>query len=877
MEDELVLLTSYFNLANGRRQDTADTFRVDPSLPSRTSPDGTAALYVITESSAGGHMGPRARRLAADTIAWEYSAHGEDPPAKRLKAALRAAHEEVQREFDGHVTVGASIIAVEHRDVYLAQVAPAQVYVLHEGSLHSISLAATGSSPFAEALGAGSGPRISVYHDQIESGDVLALCASWFNRTADPEDLRECFGAGTADDIAESLLELGRQHDVRDATVIVIEIALASELEAGAPEDAPGFVEQVDIAVQALASVGRMLWSELKPQPAEEPTNGHVALTPDPDDFQPRGQGSGSRPVTRRAAVDQSTEEFPQVDAPEPTEPWNPESTAAYDLRDLQANRPVRRTVEQPTEEVSALQIEDDDDHRPAYDLLDREPRYPAPDRQFEAADEDETLLHPADAALDTEADEQSHAETQAAPISELDVVNSRLHHGPDMSDVIPPVQGFPDTSVEPSRIYATSRDIQAVNRRPRRFGGIARPSKDPSAGATVVRPSLSDIDLRRPVGRPAPPALIWLTIAVVGVFAIFAAYKFLQRNHHPAAVVNPYPAAARKDIRLAQAAGTPAQQDTYLARARHDITLARQAGDKPADLRKLNQQYQIVHDTIFGITRETTPVRLATFTQPTEMAINSESTLFVLDAGKKGVYAVTPNTTSSPTEDIQANEQDSGLTIGTPQHVATSQSTALVLDDQNQLIRDTGGNKTAVRLVAPSSQTEKIVAMANFGTDIYLLDAAGNQIWRYPDAVASDSSSPTGFLSNSAADLGQPVSLALDDKDIYVLKSTGQILKFDNVQATAQPFSPGTLRIPLKGANSIFTDVGLPYIWVADPGNGRIVQLNKTTGKYVRSYMAPISTGLNLRKVIGMAVPTTDKTLYVLAGTQLYSFPITP
>src|SRR5437588_2124304 len=85
MDDELVLLTSYFNLAGGRRQDNADTFRVDPSLQSGTSPDGVAALYVVTESTTGGQMGPRARKLAADTVAWEYSSHADVPPASRLR------------------------------------------------------------------------------------------------------------------------------------------------------------------------------------------------------------------------------------------------------------------------------------------------------------------------------------------------------------------------------------------------------------------------------------------------------------------------------------------------------------------------------------------------------------------------------------------------------------------------------------------------------------------------------------------------------------------------------------------------------------------------------------------------------------------------
>ncbi|HCG02606.1 MAG TPA: hypothetical protein DEV93_18940, partial [Chloroflexi bacterium] len=145
--DQLVLLTSYFNLAGGRRQDTADTFRVESSIPSSSSPDGVAALYVVTEASAGGHMGPRARRLAADTIAWEYQQNADVPPPQRLKGAFRAAHEQISQESDGHVAVGASVIAVEADSIYLAQTSPGQVYVLHDGQLHSIaSKSETGSA-----------------------------------------------------------------------------------------------------------------------------------------------------------------------------------------------------------------------------------------------------------------------------------------------------------------------------------------------------------------------------------------------------------------------------------------------------------------------------------------------------------------------------------------------------------------------------------------------------------------------------------------------------------------------------------------------------------------------------------------------------------
>ena len=146
MDEELVLLTSYFNLAGGRRQDNADTFRVEPSVASATARDGTAALYIVSEASASGQIGLRARRRVADVILWEYGKRSDEAPIPRIKAAIRSAHEVIAAEFDGHVSVGVTVMAVEDDSVFLGQVAPAQVYVLHDGSLHSISARAASGS-----------------------------------------------------------------------------------------------------------------------------------------------------------------------------------------------------------------------------------------------------------------------------------------------------------------------------------------------------------------------------------------------------------------------------------------------------------------------------------------------------------------------------------------------------------------------------------------------------------------------------------------------------------------------------------------------------------------------------------------------------------
>lgn len=890
MDDDLVLLTSYFNLANSRRQDTADTFRVDPALPSATSPSGAAALYVVTESSTGGNMGPRARRLAADTIAWEYSARGEDAPAPRLKAALRAAHEALHGEYDGHVSVGASVIAVEGTTVYLAQAAPAQVYVLHDGSLHSIPADVKDSLPFSRALGGNAGPQLFVFRDEIAAGDVLSLCSSWFHRSADPEDLRECFSQESADDIAASLYELAQQGNIRDACAIVIEAAHASELETLPEHRSEGFMEQVDGAVQTLTRVGRMVLAELRPTP----TDRREAVPSDAATHTPIGARRSFEAAT--ILDDQATSEIPSVpslDEGARGRSWNPDDTATWDLSDLQVTEPPK-TREHPTEETPVVlpecdppdparepmsasylpgldndgitytneMAENDQGDGVAAPLEETEKLHRSgarPARKYEASPE-----------LDTEA--ERHEPEPQEPRSEMEEVNARLHHDMDMSSVIPPVQAFPDPGTEPSRIYATSKDIQAVNRRPRRFGGVSR---DADSGAHVLRPGSKDIDLRQPVRQSAPSAVVWLSAAVVLAFAVIAGALFLRSHRHTVAAVS-YPHKARHNITLALAAKLPSAQNKYLLLAAQDIVQARSNGDSKADIQSLQARLFAASDTIYHVTRENSPVVVATFTQPTQLAMSPDA-VYVLDTAKKQVFSVTPNTNSSPTVIVQAGEVDNNLTFDIPTQLATSGSTSLVLDEHNTLVRAIGTNKTATTLT-PASSTEHVTAMANFGPDVYLLDAAGNQVWRYADAVSGYNSVPTPFFSPKNPDLGQPVSFTLDDRYMYILKTGGGVLKYDTQSAAIQPFRDpaSVLRKPLKQADSIFTDVGLQYVWIADPGNARIVQLNKN-GTYVRSYMAAAGAHMDLRQIKSIGVPPTGKTLFVLSGTTLYSFPVTP
>jgi hypothetical protein len=889
MEDELVLFTSYFNLVDGRRQDSADTFRVDTNLQSPSSPDGTAALYIVTEASTGGHVGPRARRLAADTIAWEYASHTDEQPATRLRGALQTAHNEVLREFQGHVAVGATVMAVERDTVYLAQVAPAQVYVLHEGSLNSIPASASGTSPFSRALGGRGNPQLSVFRDQVAPGDVLAICSTWFDRAAETDDLRECFAAGTADEIAECMLDLAQQHDIRDATGIVIEAALSGELEVAPTGDAePGLMEQIDLAVQALASVGRMVREELRParEAVAEPAGVPARASAETSEVPLVTPEMLARP--RRS----NTVEMPAVE----TEP----DDDLADLAEETEPRPPRRTgwrsrlqgaMQSRSASTSTPEVDEADgfDSPPNGDLgeedLAPEPdvarhRYappPRPSPREEMTEEipvvrvtKEERQAPPPAARESGSGASplgADRRVPPTPQSELEQVNSRLHEAPDMSEVIPPVQSFEDaSSTEPARIYPTSKDIEAVNRRPRRFGG--------AGSVPVIRPGLSDVDLRKPVVRQTPPAFIWATIAVVLVLAVGAlAFFFYNHARHQA---DPYPRYVLTDLRDAKKATKPADQTYYLNRAKHNLALARQSGASAATVASLGRQIQGTSDTIYRITRVGTPVLITNFSRypgsrPASIAA-APGVIYIADPGRKGAFSDSPKPNASPTEIAADGDQYSGFTVGIPQYVATDGGTALVLDSNNVLVRDVAGSKTATSLTSQSQNPGHYVSMAVSDPDVYLLDTSNSQVWRYPGAVSGYTPAQAAYWDTNPPKLNNGVSIAFDRADLYILRKDGSVLKYD-FQALPVKFSLN-LKTPLQNPVALYTDANQKWVWIADPANGRILQVGKD-GTYDRTYVS--THAIDLSKVKSIAVGPAGNTIYVLTGSKLYDFPVQP
>ena len=143
------------------------------------------------------------------------------------------------------------------------------------------------------------------------------------------------------------------------------------------------------------------------------------------------------------------------------------------------------------------------------------------------------------------------------------------------------------------------------------------------------------------------------------------------------------------------------------------------------------------------------------------------------------------------------------------------------------------------------------------------MLDPSLNQILLYdPDygGLPEDYFPPPGEV-----DLAGVVDMAIDGQ-IYILYADGRILKFLGGQPA--PFELTGLYEPLQNPTALFTSEEAKFLYVADAGNNRIVQLTKE-GRFLRQFKA--GEGAAFDQLKGLVVLEKYNLLYFISGNKLY------
>jgi hypothetical protein len=215
----------------------------------------------------------------------------------------------------------------------------------------------------------------------------------------------------------------------------------------------------------------------------------------------------------------------------------------------------------------------------------------------------------------------------------------------------------------------------------------------------------------------------------------------------------------------------------------------------------------------------------------------------------------------------------ESGLVVGTepvgaPVEIAWAQelNSLMVLDDGRRFIA-MGAGRPPVRLTVRDVQALGSIDDMFYGNgNLYLLDKASNQVWRYQATQAGFDSERDPLLG--PADISSASELNAVE-DVYLLGSGEEIARFQG--GARQPFEQAGIDQPVSGPASAIIMPALDRMLVADQGGDRIVVFT-LDGRYVKQFKSATFTDLR-----AINLDRTTNELYILNGNALFKTPLPP
>jgi len=187
-------------------------------------------------------------------------------------------------------------------------------------------------------------------------------------------------------------------------------------------------------------------------------------------------------------------------------------------------------------------------------------------------------------------------------------------------------------------------------------------------------------------------------------------------------------------------------------------------------------------------------------------------------------------------------------------------QGRLLVLDDQRHLFSLVPDGEAVPLVLRGAQEWGSLDGVATFGGNLYILDVASNQVWRYPPTDSGFDSERSGLLGE--VNLSGAVALAVQG-DLYLITGKGGIRRF--AYGVEEPFALAGIDRGLLSPASLTAD-GQGGLLVADRGNKRLVSLS-AGGEFQAQFVSRTFTDLRSADVDAGA-----GLLYVLVGDSLYS-----
>lgn len=487
----------------------------------------------------------------------------------------------------------------------------------------------------------------------------------------------------------------------------------------------------------------------------------------------------------------------------------------------------------------------------------------------------------------------RAHAPSEAAEFEPIEVPEYQVSLPPSRSGGATRAYQPPSSHTAPSAGASAgptglgiggraSGVFQALGRSLRTLGERMLPDRPPPSAAERRRAATRK--QRRETGRGWRQGLV-IAIAIPIIALLFVGGYSMYRDWSTRTQFEAKLDATRleRDIALSNA-GSPAQ-----ARANWNnvIALAQEAEQiqpQTEEVSALLAQAATAIDRIDGVTRLASPTKLYDYTAPDSRpthVIVSGLDVYVLDKGAGQVYHHILNEVRSalrdPSEDqvlMREAQPIDDQTLGILVDIAwrkegtdAQRGTLLILDRNGLLVEfDPSWEQHKLQVLGGKDVWRNPIALETFDANLYLLDPAANQVFKYP--VNQYGSAPLGWMQ-AEGELNTAIDLGIDGS-IYVAHDSGKLNKYFG--GAPVEFAVRDIPQPLLGSTALWMDIEevTQYIYVADASDRRVVQL-KRDGAFVRQFRPPAEEEAIFGQLSGLFVDERVGKLYYVAGTALY------
>ncbi len=834
---------SSFGLVSGIPQSGSDlTLTAAPSNP--LAPEARKGqLHIVVESDQDVSRGRDACLLVMRTIRRVFYDDPSFSVTSSLRKAILAANRVLyQQNFNApppkRAVVGLTCAVIKDRDLFIAQVAPAQAYVMAEGRLRALPAnAAWGGTATlfrSRALGASLTIEPDLYRAVLRPGDGVIICTSNLSDLFSREEVTRLLRSSEPEDVVAAITALCRHHQVADAHgIIAMTFARLSPAAQASPFSAASVNERTKLALSGIAaSLARasadLIW--LVRGPAER-------------EARKRREIARARLAEEEARLERPYEEPPYSPDPPPVpRPLKLDESPHPDTNHRSApvtSRPSRQTPMTPSALLGEVSFRDT----------------PAPERVLDLGDVPVEI---------TFAQRQGMGRTGRPSLS----------------------SGAFEQLASPF-----TRISDAIVRRLR-----PRPSAPPRALPRQHRPAGLSYRRQNP---PFPWTLLLLLVSLISLLILYG--MTLSRENALREADNALTAAEQSVAAIREAPDEVAAQERLIAAEEvlaalrsSEIITATTANRQRYD--ELMREYvralaavqkQTYFKDLTEVTRHPLPGGLfdtVVVPPPPRTVTDTESfgAIYLLDTNA-GVLYRAPRTGGVAQPFLRPEDTIGPLSVGRVRATAWRIDNIVAVAQSGENGPFTfyfrSGNEWRYSILTGSEEWGRVGARfraVNYEGNLYVLGASRNNVLRYLSGEYG--AFPLPWIQNDGGrEVESATDLAVDGK-INLLLPDGRVLIFATNSTGERAFEREIpvpqIRPPLVTATRFFV-TGPPdsgSIFLVDSFNGRIIQIDKQTGEFIQQISAPPDGSLALDQLVSIFIDESGSrpVIYMVNGGQI-------